>query len=139
MPCKPVKSPREIDAVADTLLGIKYAPGGRDPRVALDCWGVVLEFYRRAYAIELPDPISVESATCEAAPVASLFRPVPVEEAMPGDVAQFEPREDSPSGHLGILLRRRRVLHPIDGLGVVVWPIRGKLIRSYRQWIEAAE
>lgn len=38
----------------DDLLGIPFLDGGRDPRIGLDCWGLVLEIFRR-YGIDLPD------------------------------------------------------------------------------------
>lgn len=29
------------------LVGIPFAPKGRDPKIGLDCWGLVIEVYRR--------------------------------------------------------------------------------------------
>lgn len=40
------------------LVGVPYLDGGRDPKEGLDCWGLVLEIYKRQ-KIDLPDyPIS---------------------------------------------------------------------------------
>jgi len=36
------------------LIGVPFVDGGRDPRLGLDCWGLVLEVFRR-FGIELPD------------------------------------------------------------------------------------
>lgn len=36
------------------LIGIPFVDGGRDPRQGLDCWGLVLEIFRRC-DIVLPD------------------------------------------------------------------------------------
>jgi cell wall-associated NlpC family hydrolase len=39
------------------MIGIPYKHLGRDPKVGLDCWGCVIEFYKRV-GVSLPDPIS---------------------------------------------------------------------------------
>lgn len=36
------------------LLGVPYVEGGRDPKVGLDCWGLVMEVCRRN-GVVLPD------------------------------------------------------------------------------------
>lgn len=38
----------------DDLIGVAFIDGGRDPKVGLDCWGLVLEVFRRAGNV-LPD------------------------------------------------------------------------------------
>ena len=44
------------------LIGVPFRYGGRDPGEALDCYGLLIELYRRAYQIELPDYTSPTSA-----------------------------------------------------------------------------
>lgn len=43
------------------LIGTKFVYGGRQPGVALDCYGLLMELYRRAFGIELPDYTSPSS------------------------------------------------------------------------------
>ena len=45
---------RSDDLRTDDLIGIPFVDGGRDPRIGLDCWGLVLEVFRRA-GVTLPD------------------------------------------------------------------------------------
>ena len=118
------RTPKRLERIASGLVGTPYVAGGRDAKRGLDCWGVVLEFYRRAFGIDLPDPVSMASATCEAAPVSDHFLRIEVEESQPGDIGRFHVR-DPGAGHLGIVLARKRILHPFDRAGVVVWPLRG--------------
>lgn len=131
---------RRIDRIAEGMLGIRYLPGGRDPKEGLDCWGVVMEFHRRWIGVDLSphDPLSVDAATCEASPIMTRFCKVAPGKESPGDVARFHVRPDSPSGHLGILLPKRRVLHPYLVAGVISSPARG-LIDSYYRYIEGGE
>lgn len=46
-------SPSDVLKI-DDLIGIPFVDGGRDPRTGLDCWGLVLEVFRRS-GINLPD------------------------------------------------------------------------------------
>lgn len=125
------RDPKRIERIAAGMVGAPYVAGGRDMKRGVDCWGVAIEFHRRAWGIELPDPVSVEAATCEAAPVATLFRRVRIEDALPGDIARFHVR-DKATGHLGIVLRGGRVLHPVEHAGVVIWPTKGAVESCYR-------
>ena len=46
----------------DGLIGVPFVDGGREVKTGLDCWGLVMEVYRRQ-GIELPDyTISAMSA-----------------------------------------------------------------------------
>ena len=40
---------------AARYVGIRYVPGGRAPEVGLDCWGLVLHYYRNIRRIPLQD------------------------------------------------------------------------------------
>ena len=46
-----------LTLIADDLLGIPYTLLGRNPKVGLDCWGLVIEFYKRM-GVTLEDPVS---------------------------------------------------------------------------------
>lgn len=108
-------------SVAEGLIGSPYLPGGRDVTRGVDCWGVVLEFYARAYGVELPDPASVDPDACEASPVAAAFERIEVGAAREGDVLRFAlNRGDGGKGrHIGVKIGRNQVLHPTEKGGVV--------------------
>lgn len=38
----------------DNLIGLPFVNSGRDPNVGLDCWGLVMEVFKR-YGVDLPD------------------------------------------------------------------------------------
>lgn len=40
---------------SSVYLGVPYLEGGRDPRVGLDCWGLVRWWYARELWIAIPD------------------------------------------------------------------------------------
>ena len=46
-----------LEGIANSLIGIPYTRLGRDPDIGLDCWGLVIEFYRRM-GVQLEDPVS---------------------------------------------------------------------------------
>lgn len=104
----------EARRIAEGLIGVPFLDGGRDPGEGLDCWGVVLEFYRRRFGVNVPDPASLDPETCEAALVCSWFVPIRVGDAKDGDVLRFASnRCDCGKGrHLGIKIGRAQVLHP---------------------------
>ena len=98
--------------VAEGMIGIPFRDGGRDASVkgGLDCWGVVLEYYRRRFGVELPDPASLDPDTCEAAPVFRWFEPIPVGHAQEGDVLRFA-FDGGKGRHIGVKIGRDQVLH----------------------------
>lgn len=112
--------------VAEGMIGIPFRDGGRDASVGggLDCWGVVLEYYRRRFGVELPDPASLDPDTCEAAPVFRWFEPIPVGHAQEGDVLRFAFGADGEKGrHIGVKIGRDQVLH-VSKQSVAIHTIR---------------
>jgi len=100
--------------VAEGMIGIPFRDGGRDARKTggLDCWGVVLEYYRRRFGVELPDPASLDPDTCEAAPVFRWFDKIPPGAAQEGDVLRFSSACGEGKGrHIGVKIGRDQVLH----------------------------
>lgn len=58
MEVKPVKiSAKHAYNVAQTLIGTPFTNYGRDPQKGLDCWGLVIEFFKQL-GLQLEDPVS---------------------------------------------------------------------------------
>jgi cell wall-associated NlpC family hydrolase len=108
------------------LIGTPFARGGRDPAVALDCYGLVMECYRRAHGVELLDYRSPNEAHTIAAVIASqlpLWRPVA--EGEPGSVALF--RVLTYGQHVGFVIEGDRFIHTWERSG-------GVLIERFSTW-----
>jgi cell wall-associated NlpC family hydrolase len=82
----------DLQMIAEELLGLPYAEGGRGPDV-FDCYGLVREFHRRR-GLSLPDGRDEEA-------IADFF--VRVERPDPGDVIKLH--KGQCLGHVGIFLR----------------------------------
>jgi len=57
-----IVSEESIQSIAKTMIGIPYRHLGRDPAIGLDCWGMVIEFFKRL-GVKLDDPVSAYSKT----------------------------------------------------------------------------
>jgi hypothetical protein len=64
----------------------------------MDCVGVILEFYRRAFGIVIPDPLSDDTDVLLNAPFAAQFERVAA--PLPGDIVRIGAR------HLAVALGR---------------------------------
>lgn len=121
------------------FIGIPYLEGGRD-YTGVDCWGLVLLFYRDFFGEDLVDPangkavsqdeaarlMDVEKATIQAAPV-------PVPEI--GDIALMAFR--GRPIHVGVYVGNGRLLHVMKGIDSVIesWEsprLRGRVRGYYR-------
>lgn len=121
----------------EDLISSVYVPGGRDPATGLDCYGLLLEVFRRL-GVGLPDVAADWSPTwADESPgdlVAQLHAPWS-EVSRPyraGDVVVIKwPSKDLPD-HVGVLVddRGTRMIHALLGTGTAVW----KLSRV-RQWV----
>lgn len=107
----------------DDLIGVPYLDGGRDPKKGLDCWGLVIEVFRR-YGVPLPDYV-VPALDSER--INSI-----IEEERPLWKRHRWPRVPSPSvvvirfntvdfcNHTGVYLGDGRFLHTRQKIGVNV-------------------
>ncbi|WP_328223506.1 C40 family peptidase [Aeromonas caviae] len=87
----------------DDLIGTRFEYGGRTPGVALDCYGLLMELYRRAYGISLPDYSSPTSA----AEISALMR---------GQLHLWQPVDDVEPGVV-LFMRLGRFTHVAMYLG----------------------
>jgi len=102
--------------VAEAMLGIPYASGGRDG-AGMDCWGVMRAFYL-AFGLDVPDPASTDVDFIFAHRVMDYF--IAVDSPKTGDVARFAGVEAGK--HIGIVLGKE-VLHAHRRTGVVIHPL----------------
>lgn len=99
------------------LIGTPYRLGARGPD-ALDCWGLVLEVYRRA-GKHLPDYASDGMSRQD------LIRLVRAEERIATKIDEPEPLcivNDNRRGHVGVWVNGA-VLHASRGFGVIAQPL----------------
>lgn len=114
------------------LIGIKFANGGRDKATGFDCWGLVLEVFRR-FGYDLPD----YKVSCEARP------------EIDGTIQQNKPfwkkielgelsvpallviRFNSPNlcNHTGVYIGNGRFIHTRQRTGVVIEDIESPVWR----------
>lgn len=123
-----------------TVLGAPFVYGGRDCRAGLDCYGLVMEFYRQEYGLELPEPVAYDASIAGQPHDASAWEVEGVwlerhGEPRHGDVLTFRQRGgDGSATHVGVLLRDGRVVQATEhGVGAV--PLRAMkrlLRRAYR-------
>lgn len=116
--------------VIDDLIGIPFrlggryqpgAPRGREAERGLDCWGLVMECFRRR-GLTVPDPFTSDVAVMAAKDwiLAKLTGWVRVSEPAAGLVVELVPGDGVPA-HVGYCLDAQRFLHVgDDGAGVIV-------------------
>ncbi len=98
---------------ARSYLGVPYVWGGTDPRIGVDCSGLIQLVYGQ-HGVALPR-VSADQARA-GLPVASLAQ------AQPGDLVAF----GDPVDHIGIYLGQGLMLHaPNPGAVVTITPIKG--------------
>jgi len=110
------------------LLGLPFAPGGRG-EVGYDCWGLVIEIYRRL-GIQVEDPgkfYDVEERVQED-PFNSERDNAFWEEVKPPykeyDVILFTDGVHNVALHAGVYMGDGKVLQSLHGRGVVALPLR---------------
>lgn len=121
------------------LIGIPFRFGGRS-RDGIDCWGLVIEVYRRL-GIEVEDIDDYGALTPEVvapeleAAVAPAWRQV-VEPFEPYDVLTFDTLDGGAVTHCAVWVGAGRMLHAIEKLGVILTPLsymRGRFLGAYRR------
>jgi len=101
------------------LVGVPYCHNGRDPRVGLDCFGLVLAIHARM-GTPLPDPYTVVPTTygSDGDPgdhqwlLQQLFGEWRPADPAPGLVAVFSRFGKRPD-HAGVFITERRFIHAI--------------------------
>lgn len=100
---------QELVIFALGLLDTDYRFGGRNPEAGLDCSGMV------SYIVE---QISGRRLPHNAARIAELTRPIPLEALQAGDLVFFNTR-NKPYSHMGIYLGEGRFVHAPSSRGRV--------------------
>jgi len=122
---------KTVAARARGLVGVRFRPQGRDPRLGLDCVGVAavsaelpIERVRRDYALRGQRLAEVEHELCDLG-----LQPVTADQGEAGDVLVLE--AGPAQLHIAILTEAGFV-HADAGLGLVVerplplpWPVLG--------------
>lgn len=105
---------------------VPYVPGGRSWLDGLDCWGLVLEAYRRELGQHLGDYSGIALETHRLSAVRAIVRglrppdwtPVDVESSRPFDVCFLVPRgRTSVITHMALVADEHRLLHTLQGIG----------------------
>lgn len=111
-------------AIAD-YIGIPFVRGGRDINRGLDCWGLVVHFYKNEFGISLPtyshintekESISESSTKLMNTDCYTNFEVVDTSKF--GDIALF--RAGIHPIHVGIVIDRQHMLHANDTTGSVI-------------------
>ncbi len=107
----------------EDLIGTPFAYNGRGPDF-YDCYGVVLEMYRRWSGIEVPDYVSPSEGSL----ITGLFHDA-IRHWMPADVRPGVMIAMRVPGnvHLGFIVDHHRMIHAWEGSGGVV-------VEPYRVW-----
>jgi len=123
----------------DDLIGIPFRFGGRS-REGMDCWGLVIEVYRRlGIAVEDVDDYSDLSAEQVSPGLADACadRWHRIDEPFESyDVLIFDITACGAATHCGVWVGNGRILHAVRGIGVINSPFRGlraKLLGAYRR------
>lgn len=124
---------RRDASLFDDLIGLPFVRDARGPD-AYDCWGLVMEAYRRWHGVEVPDYRSKDArretvaAAMQEAPRDGFWTPLPAPE--PGSVLVLNVR--SFGCHAGFALTPGRFLHVGQGRGGVgierlgrIWRVLG--------------
>jgi cell wall-associated NlpC family hydrolase len=132
---------------ANDFAGLRYLDRGRDPRVGLDCWGLVRAVYRARRGVELPDLgpdyVSAEDPAAAAAVVAAL-RPswlaIDAADVLPLDVVLL--RLLGRESHVGTVVSAGFFLHilPRTGSGLERWaaPVWNRRVAGFFRLPEAS-
>jgi len=111
----------------DDIIGIPFRHKGRDAKTGFDCWGLVIELYRRN-GIELVDPVPDYDKDWDKKKSDNLFlenyhrqwRKLDEGEKIELLDLVFFGTEPSFPTHMGVIVERGKVLHCNRGHGVIV-------------------
>lgn len=105
------------------LFGVPFERGGRDPKRALDCYGLVIEMYRRM-GISIRDfqsPGTLEEIAEIVSMEARNWKRVPI--GTPASVVTF--RVEGVGAHVGFTIDGDRFVHAIEPIGVTTDRLTG--------------
>ena len=120
-------------AIVESLIGIPFVKFGRDPAIGLDCWGGIIELFKR-HGIPVADPFATrreETIRLDQAWITSMFAAWQrVEVAVPGTVLIYS-RSGLAPDHAGVLVEGRKMYHVLEVPGGIIsnidrkpWPDR---------------
>lgn len=108
----------------EDLIGIPFDYGGRGPET-YDCYGLLMECWRRAYGVELPEFRSSRIAARNALVMARNMHRWREVEARPGAGVLLKTKGGVAS-HVGFLLEQDRMIHTWEKSGgVLIEPLWG--------------
>lgn len=126
------------------LIGVPFLDLGRDPAKGLDCWGLVMEVFRRRgvtipdYAVDTCFNTVAAFLRMSEATASGLWEAVPAPEV--GDVVAMETNPDMPGciDHYGVYIGQGRMIHTIRKHEVSAPKLRhahmfGR-VRGYYRW-----
>ena len=131
----------QVAEAALAWVGTPYVTGAALRGCGADCVGLVRGLYRETTGRELPPPPGWRRdwASGPGRPLVDAARrhlePIPLEEARPGDVIGFRMGRLGRLAHCGVLVEGGRVVHAVEGVGVIVArlaPWRGRLAFAAR-------
>ncbi|MGA1846760.1 C40 family peptidase [Deferribacter abyssi] len=121
-------------------LKIPYKYNGRD-ETGIDCWGLVLLFYKREFRVKLSDYKHGTKSYNElgnfiSRQVASNGEFAPVKFLKFGDLLLIKNNSEVVN-HIAVYIGENRILHALDGVGVVVsklhlWKSKASMFLRYR-------
>ena len=124
----------------DDLIGKRFVNGGRKPVTGLDCWGLVMEVYRR-YGISIPD-FTVDAFAFQAIDV---LAGKAVESRVWERVHEFRDK-DAPLvvlmrmhpkliTHVGVYIGHNRIIHTMKMTGIITSrasALKSRIVGYYR-------
>lgn len=122
-------------------LGIPYLWDGRSFE-GVDCYGLLILFYREELGVELFDPKHGLKGWKEASESGFMaqnaerdWREVPMEEVLPKDVLLLRSSRSGRADHCGLVVDRYSFLHAAEGIGSHIAKValfREQIVRCYR-------
>ena len=122
----------------EDLLGIPFVPYGRDPRIGLDCWGLVLVAMRRL-GVDIPDwgvnPSNPEDVALQVENFRHKFQEVSGLDTGILVLLRYHPRLGN---HIGIGIGKNKFLHTVPDHGVLVSgvnePLWARRVKGFYKW-----
>jgi cell wall-associated NlpC family hydrolase len=108
-------------AIINKYITVKYRRNGRNPKIGLDCWGMVMCVIYDIHNIELPDPnyqlrtlVKENHSIFETYDISKWV--TKTENLIYGDIILFYSIKDLPI-HVGVYLGKQRFIHSIMPYG----------------------